>query len=98
MTKNLPRWPMLHQVEGRARRTQQMIERLRVDPLKLVRLDRGGVYAEVHEKCLQCRAADTCLLWLQLDEDETEHPDFCPNLEVFLDCIESSGLDEDEKS
>ena len=98
MTKNLSRWPMLHQVEGRARRTQQMIERLRVDPLKLVRRDRGGVYAEVHEICLQCRTADACLLWLQSDSDGTEHPDFCPNLEVLLSCVESDGLDEDEES
>ncbi len=98
MTKSLPRWPMLHQVEGRARRTQQMIERLRVDPLKLVRLNRGEEYSRIHETCLQCRAADACLLWLREDHAETEHPDFCPNLELLLSCATSEGMDEDEEN
>ena len=98
MTKNLPRWPMLHQVEGRAVRTQQMIERLDVDPLKLVRRNRGEDYSRIHEICLQCRAADACLLWLQSDGNKIEHPDFCPNLEMLLSCATSNGLDEDEEN
>ena len=96
MTKGLPRWPMLQQVEGRAVRTQQMMERLEVDSLQLVRLERGKTYCRVHEICLQCRVADVCREWLQSKDNKTERPDFCPNLELFLSCASSKGAEKDE--
>lgn len=98
MTKNLPRWPMLHQVEGRAIRTQQMIERLGVDPLQLVRLERGQAYCRVHEICLQCCSADACKTWLQSRDPEPAQPDFCPNLKLLLSCVASNGSNNDEES
>ena len=96
MKKGLPRWPMLQQVEGRAVRTQQMIERLDVDSLQLVRLERGKIYCRVHEICLQCRVADVCREWLQSKDNRTERPHFCPNLEQFLSCSSSKGTKKDE--
>ena len=96
MTKGLPRWPMLQQVEGRAVRTQQMMERLDVDSLQLVRLESGQTYCRVHEICLQCRVADVCREWLQSKDNKTERPDFCPNLELFLSCASSKGAEKDE--
>ncbi|MEM8970785.1 MAG: DUF6455 family protein [Pseudomonadota bacterium] len=97
MTKKQPRWPMLHQVEGRAIRTQQMIDRLKVDPLQLVRIKRGETYRRVHEACLQCRSADTCRTWLQSQSEDPVRPDFCPNLNVFMSCIAISGNKKDDK-
>lgn len=96
--KGLPRWPMLQQVEGRAVRTQQMIERLGVDPMQLVRLERGKIYCRVHEICLKCRVADACRDWLQSKNNKTERPGFCPNLELFLSCASSNGALKDEKT
>ncbi len=96
MTKKQPRWPMLHQVEGRAIRTQQMIDRLQVDPLKLVRIKRGEAYRRVHEACIQCSSADTCRTWLQSQSPEPVRPEFCPNLKVFLSCVATSGTTEDD--
>ena len=87
---------MLQQVEGRAVRTQQMMERLDVDSLRLVRLERGKTYCRVHEICLQCRVADVCREWLQSKDNKTERPDFCPNLELFLSCASSKGAEKDE--
>lgn len=96
MKKGLPRWPMLQQVERRAVRTQQMIERLDVDSLQLVRLERGKIYCRVHEICLQCRVADVRKEWLQSKDNRTERPHFCPNLEQFLSCSSSKGTKKDE--
>lgn len=97
MTKTQPRWPMLHQVEGRAIRTQQMMDRLQVDPLQLVRIERGETYRRVHEACLQCRSADTCRAWLQSQNSEPMRPDFCPNLKVFLSCVATGGVAKNDK-
>ncbi len=84
MTSDRTRWPMFRQVERRARRTQDMITRLNVDALKLVRARRGELYAEVSRKCLECCNSAQCIAWLELEKDEAARPDFCPNLKTFL--------------
>jgi len=86
MADDRQRWPMFRRVERRARRTQDMITRLDVDPLALARLQRGEAYAEARKRCLECGTSDKCLRWLELDQPGRELPDFCPNLKVFLRC------------
>ena len=90
MNKGWARWPMFERVERRARRTQDMIERLNVDVLKLIRLRRGEAYNEARERCLKCVSADKCLYWLESDQPPDAVPDFCPNLKAFLECQAST--------
>lgn len=77
---------MFRRVERRARRTQDMMDRLDVDPLKLARLERGQAYAEARQRCLECGTSDRCLRWLEMEQAGNSLPDFCPNLKVFLRC------------
>ena len=50
-------WPMFRTVERQAIRMTKMMERLRVDPVKLVRLRRGEAFSEACTKCLHCANA-----------------------------------------
>ena len=58
------RWAKSKTVERRATRMHQMMERLRVDVLILVRLRNGDAYAEARSRCLRCEDSCVCLLWL----------------------------------
>lgn len=80
------RWPMYRHVERQASRTNDMIERLDVDPLKLARLQGGDAYSEARTRCLQCINARECLLWLDMAEPGDSEPDFCPNAPLFVAC------------
>ena len=82
-------WPMFRTVERQASRLSEMMERLDVDPSKLVRLRAGEAFAEARTKCLQCSHARECLLWLDADPPSGEAPHFCPNFELFETCKKS---------
>lgn len=73
--------PLLCYVINRARRFNEMIECLEVDPLKLVRLRHGETYAEARTACLHCREAENCVSWIELGA--TEQPHFCPSFALF---------------
>ena len=77
-------WPVTRQVEHRARRLKQMIERLDVDVLRLVRLRQGDTYCEARKLCIECRNGAKCLAWLETLPTHGESPDFCPNLPVLV--------------
>jgi len=79
------RWAKSKTVERRATRMHQMMERLRVDVLILVRLRNGDAYAEARSRCLRCENSCVCLLWLDKG-GPNPRPDFCPNLEFFNAC------------
>ena len=79
-------WPMFRTVERQATRMAKMMEKLGVDPGKLVRLRRGEAYADARTKCLQCTNAHECLHWLDASPQSTESPRFCANVEVFEKC------------
>lgn len=78
--------PMFHRVERRARRMHDMMERLGVDPGKLVRLQGGDAYSEARLRCLRCAAGDECLRWLAAPTSAESLPEFCPNLTLFRTC------------
>jgi len=78
---------MRRTVERRATRMQQMMDRLHVDALAMVRLRNGDAYAEARSRCLLCTQSDECLRWLDKGGLST-WPDFCPNLELFNTCRE----------
>jgi hypothetical protein len=79
-------WPMFRTVERQAIRMAKMMEKLGVDPLKLVRLRRGEAYSEARTKCLHCANVQECLPWLDADPPSTKAPSFCANVEVFEQC------------
>jgi len=57
-------WPMHRRVERRAIRMHEMLDRLDVDPVALVRLRNGDAYAGARSLCLSCGTSDKCLRWL----------------------------------
>lgn len=69
-------------VVNRAKRLNAMIERLNVDPLKLVRKREGEAYFEARDTCLRCHHGHTCLAWIEMAPVD-QRPDFCPNLSLF---------------
>jgi hypothetical protein len=79
-------WPMYDRVERRAVRMHEMMQRLHVDPARLARLRRGDAYAEARERCLSCKASETCLRWLDDRAEGDSRPQFCSNLALFEDC------------
>ena len=79
------RWVIGRTEERRATRMHQMMERLRVDVLALIRLRNGDAYAEARSRCLRCDDSSICLLWLDKGRLDPG-PDFCPNLEFFSAC------------
>jgi uncharacterized protein DUF6455 len=79
------RWAIGTTEERRATRMHQMMKRLHVDVLALIRLRNGDAYAEARSRCLRCDDSSICLLWLDKGGPDAG-PDFCPNLEFFRAC------------
>ena len=85
-------WPMYQQVERQAVRMHEMMRRLDVDALKLVRLRNGEVYARARRNCLSCSTCDLCLRWLDGVTRQDRQPEFCPNLRAFQACRRPAAL------
>lgn len=62
-------------------RMRAMLKRLNVDTLELAYAKLGAIYTRADAECRTCEHKKTCVLWL--DEEFTERPTFCPNLETF---------------
>jgi hypothetical protein len=62
-----------------------MMAQCGVDAGRAHQLERGQAYAAAVDRCLLCRAATECALWLA-DKGNTEAPTFCPNLGYFRRC------------
>ncbi len=76
---------MSRSAERRATRMHQMMRRLDVDALTLIRLRSGEAYAEARSRCFRCEDSSLCLLWLDTGRPDAA-PEFCPNLEFFNAC------------
>jgi hypothetical protein len=76
---------MYRRVENRARRLQEMMQRLDIDAGVLARLRSGDAYAEARSRCLFCGTGDKCLRLLE-QSGEGARPEFCPNLALFESC------------
>lgn len=85
-------WPMHRRVERQAIRMHQMMQRLDVDAICLVRLRRGDAYAEARTRCLLCRTTEECLRWLDDSATAGTSPQFCPNLSLFRACTRATPL------
>lgn len=76
-------WPITRHVEQRARRLNDVMERLDVDALELVRLRQGDAYCDARKLCIECTHAAACLSWLGSPPAPGESPAFCPNLPLL---------------
>lgn len=90
--------PLCRLVEQRARRMQDMMQRLDVDPAMLVRMDAGQAYAEARARCLSCDTARECLFWLDASRELGGEPAFCANLDRFRNARRKQSTPEDDKS
>ena len=84
-------WLMHRRVERQAIRMHEMLDRLDVDPVALVRLRNGDAYADARSLCLFCGTSSKCLRWLDGHSRPDKIPDFCPNLRVFEACKKSAS-------
>jgi hypothetical protein len=77
-------WTLHCTVERQASRMHEMMKRLDVDVLALVREKNGEVYTDARTRCLSCQESVRCLRWL--DGRTSGGPDFCPVLHCFDAC------------
>ena len=69
-----------------------MIRRLDVDTAKLVKIDKGGAYAEARKKCLNCLSARECLAWVHASPPSGEAPSFCANFRAIRTVHETAFI------
>lgn len=80
------RWPALNQVLRRQELMDRMMERLGVDALTAVSLDKGQTFVEARAACRYCQQESACRAWLDAPKAPTSPPEFCPNARFFLRC------------
>lgn len=84
---------LVRRVERRARRMQDLMDRVGVDPAALVRVKGGDAYKQARERCLFCGTSDKCLRWLDQTPPTDKRPVFCPNLRLFEACKRTVQVD-----
>jgi hypothetical protein len=77
---------MYRHVERQAKRMNEVIERLDVDPMMLVRQRSGEAFAEARLACIRCSRVSECLAWLDNGGDVRSVQEFCPNAPLFASC------------
>jgi hypothetical protein len=77
---------MYRRVERQARRLQDVMERLDVDPVALARHDGGRSFMTARSLCLHCGTSNLCLRWLERPPVAGEAAEFCPNRRLFELC------------
>jgi hypothetical protein len=81
----------LSHLDEHSRFMGQMMERCRVDPVRLAQ-DRFGVtLMQAARACMVCDRTESCRTWLHATEDgvEQEPPSFCPNARRFRQAQEA---------
>lgn len=83
-------WPMCNHVERRARRLNDMIERIGANRSRLVRACGGATIAEAAQNCLSCPYPTACFEWVSdRSFDASEPPPFCRNRNLIRRCREN---------
>jgi hypothetical protein len=77
---------LVRRVERRAHRMHDLMQRIGVDPVALVRAEGGDTYLRARSLCLFCGTSDKCLRWLDQTPPSDARPAFCPNLTLFEAC------------
>lgn len=79
-------WPQLRRVDAQARRLDDVMERLGIDPATAVRLESGTAFAEARRACIDCPQDRKCAAWLDASIILEAPPVFCPNAGFFAAC------------
>lgn len=80
-------WPMCSHVERRARRLNDMIDRIGANRSRLVRACGGATIAEAAQNCLTCPYPTACIEWVSDKSfDAMEPPVFCRNRYLIQRC------------
>jgi hypothetical protein len=69
---------MLRHVERQAHLFGEMMDRVGVDPGAAAREGHGSAFAAASRRCLMCRSAEECRIWLD-EGGAARPPAFCPN-------------------
>lgn len=86
-------WPMCNHVERRARRLNDMIDRIGANRSRLVRACGGETIAEASKNCLSCPYPTACIEWVSdRSFDAMEPPSFCRNRNLIRRCREAEGV------
>ncbi len=86
-------WPMCSHVERRARRLNDMIDRIGANRSRLVRACGGATIAEAAKNCLSCPYPTACIEWVSdRSFDAVEPPSFCRNRNLIRRCREVEGV------
>lgn len=76
--------PMVEQVERRARRLNDMIEKLGIDRSRLARACAGEALSLANRNCLKCSNPSACIDWVDaIAAGPLIPPHFCPNVDLL---------------
>ena len=79
------RFPVLQRVLQQADLMDQMMQHARVDPVDVIRRDKGASWYEARTRCIECPAVSECRTWLAGADRAAPAsvPIFCPNHRLF---------------
>ena len=90
MSEPEPRWPMFLRVWRRATLIDRVIDKLGLDLVAAVRLDKGDAYREACANCQTCSVVRACRHLLDSVEPTSVSLGNCPNLQYYERCGRSS--------
>ena len=83
-------WPVYNRVFRQAELMDRMLASLGASPSIAVRRDSGMAWYEARTRCIDCVHEHQCRAWMEIEQAASTEPDFCPNMQFFLDCRPSS--------
>jgi hypothetical protein len=83
---------MFERVERQARRLDEMIERLGINPASAARRAGGLALAQARSRCLACTSKHLCRFWLDQAGAAPETPEFCPNAGFLESCRPTAAI------
>ncbi len=91
------RAPMLQRVLRQAEQMDGMLQRVGIDRVRAVRMDKGMAWYEARLRCIACIHDEQCRGWMAEHLGQASSappPAFCPNAEFFRLCKLSGGSHE----
>ena len=79
-------WPVYNRVFRQAELLDRMLARMGASPSIVVRRDSGMAWCEARTRCINCVHEHQCRAWMETDETTGTEPEFCPNMQFFLEC------------
>ena len=77
------RWWEFQRVERQQQLLATMLDRLAIEPIQLIRFNRGNGLRDAADQCMRCFESDRCERWLANVPIAALPPDFCRNRETF---------------